>query len=458
MARSTTLLLRALAVALPTALGITSVLYSDTLRQAPAAAEVKRPPTAVRVITVQPIDMVPHVIGYGSVAPVREWRAVARVPGDIIETAKGLAPGAVMPKGALLFRIDDSDLRLDLAQIDAQLASSRLQDDTISASLELAQSDLSLMQNELARQQTLAEQGVVTQAALDATRRQELTARTKHLELTHQRALNVANRDVLATQRASVERALGFTEIRAPYELRLTEVTADLGQFVGAGQTLLSAEGTEAVDIAAQFPIGRIGPLLRLAGEGTSALDLRAQVRIPAPDHAVIWPATVERVGEAIDAQTQSAAIVVRVTDPLGQSVAGERPPLRRNMFVEVVLSAPKSAQIVVPSDAVRDGTALVVSAEGTLENRKVVVGFTSDDIAVVRQGLSAGDVLVVTDPTIAVPGMAVKPVEDTALIASLAAAALGTPAGAPVPGSGGGSGAGSGQGSGMGKKSEPQE
>ena len=458
MARSTTLLLRALAVALPTALGVTSVLYSDTLRQAPAAAEVKRPPTAVRVITVKPIDMVPHVIGYGSVAPVREWRAVARVPGDIIETAEGLAPGAVMPEGALLFRIDDSDLRLDLAQIDAQLTSSRLQDDTISASLELAQADLSLMQNELARQQTLAKQGVVTQATLDSTRRQELTARTKHLELTNQRALNVANRDVLATQRASVERALGFTEIRAPYELRLTEVTADLGQFVGAGQTLLSAEGTEAVDIAAQFPIGRIGPLLRLAGEGTSVLDLSAQVRIPAPDHTVIWPAKAERVGEAIDAQTQSAAIVVRVTDPLGQSVAGERPPLRRNMFVEVVLSAPRSAQIVVPSDAVRDGTALVVSAEGTLENRKVVVGFTSDDIAVVTQGLSAGDVLVVTDPTIAVPGMAVKPVEDTALIASLTAAALGQPVDTPTPGSGGGSGAGSGQGAGTGKKPEPQE
>lgn len=456
MARSSTLLLRALAVALPTALGVTSVLYSDTLRQAPATAEVKRPPTAVRVITVKPIDMVPHVIGYGSVAPVREWRAVARVPGVIIETAEGLAPGAVMPEGALLFRIDDSDLRLDLAQIDAQLTSSRLQDDTISASLELAQADLSLMQNELARQQTLAEQGVVTQATLDSTRRQELTARTKHLELTNQRALNVANRDVLATQRASVERALGFTEIRAPYELRLTEVTADLGQFVGAGQTLLSAEGTEAVDIAAQFPIGRIGPLLRLAGEGTSVLDLRAQVRIPAPDHTVIWPAKVERVGEAIDAQTQSAAIVVRVADPLGQSVAGERPPLRRNMFVEVVLSAPRSAQIVVPSDAVRDDTALVVSAEGTLENRKVVVGFTSDDIAVVTQGLSAGDVLVVTDPTIAVPGMAVKPVEDTALIASLTAAALGQLVSAP--GSGGGSGTGSGQGAGMGKKPEPQE
>ena len=111
-----------------------------------------------------------------------------------------------------------------------------------------------------------------------------------------------------------------------------------------------------------------------------------------------------------------------------------------------------------MPSDAVRDGTALVVSAEGTLENRKVVVGFTSDDIAVVTQGLSAGDVLVVTDPTIAVPGMAVKPVEDTALIASLTAAALGQPVGTPPPGSGGGSGAGSGQGAGTGKKPEPQE
>ena len=440
MGRSGKILLRVLAVALPAALGVASVLFSDTLRQPPAAAETKRPTTPVRVITMAPVDIIPRVSGYGTVAPAREWRAVARVAGEIIETADALAPGALVPAGTVLFRIDDSDLKLDLAEIDAQLASSRAQEDTVRASLALARSDLELARADLARQERLSEQGVTTQATLDTTRRQELAARSKVTDFENQLVLNAASREVLVAQRASLERSLGFVVIRAPYDLRISELSADQGQYVSAGQTLLSAEGVDAADIAAQFPIGRMGPLLRLAGDGMTVFDLQAEVRLPAPGHTAVWPARVARVGEAIDAPTQSAAVVVRVDDPQGQSVAGQRPPLRRNMLVEVVLSAPKATQLVAPAAALREGVALVVSGEGTLEKRKVETGFGIGEIAVVTAGLKPGDKLVVTDPTIAVPGMAVKPVEDEALKASIAAAALGQAAPA---GSGGGAGAG---------------
>jgi hypothetical protein len=156
-------------------------------------------------------------------------------------------------------------------------------------------------------------------------------------------------------------------------------------------------------------------------------------------------------MGDAIDAATQSAPVIVRVDDPQGQSVAGQRPPLRRNMFVAVELSAPQRQALMVPLEAVRDGSALVVSAEGMLEKRAVETGFVLDDIAVVSKGLAPGDKLVVTDPTIAVPGMAAKPVEDTVRKAEIAAAALGRApdqaAGAtPKPGSGAGGGTGAGK------------
>jgi len=84
----------------------------------------------------------------------------------------------------------------------------------------------------------------------------------------------------------------------------------------------------------------------------------------------------------------------------------------------------------------------MVVSAEGTLERRPVQTGFTSSDIAVVTQGLKAGDKLVITDPSIAVPGMAAKAVEDEARKAEIAAAALGQAPVAAKPGGGSGAGA----------------
>ena len=302
------------------------------------------------------------------------------------------------------------------------------------------------MQEDLERQQRLNKQGVVTQTALEASRRQELVSRTKVQELENQLKLNAAEREVLLTQRATVERSISFSQLRAPYEMRVTSLDADLGQYVNRGQVMLSGEGTEAVDISAQFPIGRIGPLLRLAGEGAEVTDLKAKVSLPVANHPVFWKATVERMGDAIDQTTQNAPVVVRIVDPQGQSVAGERPPLRRNMVVEVQLVAPKVQAIVVPAEAVAGGTALVVSAEGQLEKRPVTTGFTSGDLAVVTKGLEAGDKLVVTDPSVAVPGMSVKPVEDEARKAQIAAEALGQAPGTAKTGTGKGGGAGKSQ------------
>ena len=311
---------------------------------------------------------------------------------------------------------------------------------TLAASQDLAQADLELMRADLARQQQLARQGVATQANLDAARRQELTARSKVTELDNQHRLAGAERDVLLAQKASVERALGFAEIRAPYDLRINSVSATPGQYVARGQTLLEAEGIDAVEVAAQFPMGRIGPLLRLAGDGMTVLDLKARVRLVATDHEVVWAAAVDRVGDAIDTRTQSATVVVRVDGPQAAATAGQRPPLRRNMFVEVLLSAPPIQALIAPADAVRDGTGLVVGADGMLEKRKLTLGFRTQDLAVVTTGLSAGDRLVITAPTVAVPGMRVSPIEDTARKAALIADATGQ---AQAPGAGQGSGRG---------------
>lgn len=439
---------RFLAFGIPVALGVATIVYADTLKTPPAVKEQNRPAVPVRVLTVQPTAMIPRVSGYGSVGPVREWRAVARIDGDVVQTAQDLAAGSLVSADALLFRIDDTDLRLNLAQNDAQQAASDIKDQTLAASLQIANADLALMRADLTRQQQLAEQGVATRASLDAARRQELTARAKVVELENQRRLAKAEQDVLVAQKATLQRALEFTQIRAPYDLRVSDVAVAEGQYVNRGQTLMSGEGVAAADIAAQFPMGRIGPLLRMAGNGTTVMDLVARVRLVAPDHNIVWKSKVVRVGDAIDAKTQSATVVVRVEDPLAQASAGKRPPLRRNMFVEVLLMAPQTEVMAVPADSVQNGSALVVGADNTLEKRKVSVGFTSGSLAVVTDGLVAGDQLVITSPTVAVLGMVVKPFEDTERKAALEAEAMGKPA--PV--------AGGGSGQGQGKSKEVQE
>ncbi len=419
------ILMRALAVVVPVGLGALAIAYAAELKQLPSGQEKTPQATPVRVMTLQPMQLKPRLVGHGTAQPAREWRAVARIDGQVVMTAERLAAGEIVTGGTELLRLDDTDLQLSLAQTEAQLAALVVKDETLAASLEIARADLALSQAELKRQEDLAGRGVTTQASLDTSRRQELAARSKVVDLENQLSLNGAERKVLETQRASAKRNLEFTSVLAPYDVRLTDVSAELGQVVSRGQVMITAEGTEAVEVAAQFPVGQVGPLVRLV-PGGAVTDLKAKVRLPAGDHTVSWDAKVVRAGEAIDAHTQSTPLVVRVENPLGQAQAGARPPLRRNTFVEVVLSAPPRQALVVPAEAVRGGKALVAAADDTLAERTVTVGYTVDGISVVEDGLVAGDRLVVTDPAIAVPGMKVKAVEDKATAARVAQVASG--------------------------------
>lgn len=417
---------RVLAVGVPLSLGAVAVGYSGMLKSAAAPKETAQQPTPVRVITLAEVDLMPRVSGYGVVAPARVWRAVARVEGEVIETSPLLANGMFAAEGTVMLRIDDTDLRLTLAQLDAQQAALAVKDQTLNASLELSRADLEISQKDLKRQQDLQTQGVSTQATRDQAARAELAARIKLTEIENQLALNAAEHAILSAQRAVSARSLEFTAVFAPFDVQIGSVQADLGQFVSRGSTLFSADGTEAAEVTAQFPIGQMGPLIRALEPGGTVLDLTATVRLTQAGHAVEWPATVARVGDALDARTQSANIIVRVDQPMAQAVAGQRPPLRRDMFVEVVLSAPVRKALVAPASALRDGRALVVSAEGKLEPRTVDLAYTTDGLSVIAGGLVAGDKLVVTDPAVAVPGMAAKPVEDKALAAELVGQASG--------------------------------
>ncbi len=418
---------RAAAIIVPVAAGALAITFSGLLAEPPAERQRQRPPTPVRVITLEPVLLTPRAVGYGQTEPAREWRAVARIEGVVAEKSKWLANGEIVPAGAPLLSIDDTDIRLSLAQVDAQLRALDIKDETVTASLKLAQSDLDLTRADLKRQEELAGRGIATTASLDQARRAELVARGKLTEYENQLALNDAERSVLKAQRATTARSLDFTKIAAPFGIRIVSVKAEEGQVVTKGQELLSAEGTEAVEIEAQFPLGRMGPVVRALGPGRSVMDLSARVVLPVPGHKVAWDAKVVRVAEATDARTQSSGVVVRVADPLGQAVPGQRPPLRRNRFVEVELSAPPRKVLAAPAAAVRNGEALFVTPENTLERRAVMVGYRVGDIAVLTGGVEPGDRLVVTDPAVAVPGMKVKAQEDKTLKAEVARLAHGS-------------------------------
>lgn len=427
MASVKNLVQRVLGVVLPLAAGGALIVLSASLKSPPDAKPAAENRQPVRVITLAEIDLVPRVLGYGAVTPARQWRAIARVEGEITWTSDKLANGYIVEAGTELLKIDDSDIRLSLAQIDAQIAALDVKDETVRASLTVNRETLTLARAEVARARELATRSVVSKATLEQAERQEVTARAALVTLENQLALNDSERSVLKAQRDIAERSLDHVAIRAPFAMRIGEVSAEAGQYVSRGQTLLSGDGIDAAEISAQFPIGRLSPLVHgRGGENGSAgpLGLAATVRLRSPVRVIEWQATVDRVGDTIDPRTQSATVVVRVDNPQAQAKPGERPPLRRNMFVEVELSAPAAKALVIPASAVRNGEAMIVDTDGRLATRQVDIAYSIGRLAVIGKGLVAGEKLVVSEPALAVTGLAVKPQEDKRLLAELVAEA----------------------------------
>jgi len=412
-------LARVLLVFAPLVLGGLLLFASKGAKTPPARIQAGKPATRVRIVTLEEVEVVPRVRGYGVAVPERVFRAVARVEGDIAWIADALEDGQIVSKGDALLRIDDTGLKLELARIDAEISAAGVKSETLEASLEIEEADLAFARTDLTRLRDAARKGAVAGTAVDEEERQVLASRGKVQTLRNLLALAEAERKVLVAQRRQTERLLSFVSIAAPFDMRIGEVAVEVGQFVSRGQDVFSGDGLAAAEIPARFPIGRLRPLVSGGADekGRGPMNLEAVVRLRTLDRVIEWPATVDRVGPGVDPRTQSAIIVVRVAGSYQTASPGERPPIRRNTFLEVELRARPRSALVVPAEAVRGGRLFVIDAANRLEIRTARIAYRIGSTAVISAGAGAGDRVVVSDLPAPVPGMVLDPVEDLKLM-----------------------------------------
>jgi multidrug efflux pump subunit AcrA (membrane-fusion protein) len=86
-----------------------------------------------------------------------------------------------------------------------------------------------------------------------------------------------------------------------------------------------------------------------------------------------------------------------------------------------------QAPRLVVPRNAVRNGTVYVADADDRLRRRPVEVLFNQDGFSVISSGLAPGERVVVSDLIPAVSGMLLRPHVDEELTARLEAAGSGT-------------------------------
>ena len=435
----------------PIALGIG--LY---VLQTHTSNEASRPPAApaatpVRVVEMAPQPLLARISGFGRVAPIREWQAISQVDGRIIGLAEGLAVGAVVDAGTPLIMVDTRDYEIAEAKAEANLASARAlltemdaEEENAQASLALEREIESFLQTEYDRRQVLADRGTVSQASLEQAHRELLNQRRQVLDLENRLALypvqRIAIQSTIQTREVELEEAerdLHNATIVAPFRGRVTVEDLSVGEYVRPGDWLLTLEDLAAAEIVAEVQPSAIrtimGALLPEIPPDTleppnadaalallQRFDARAAVHQTIGDREHVWPAVLNRHTGIADRTTGTIGLAVRVEEPMRLDPATRRPALVTGSFVEmrITVNGPRGV-LKVDRSAVWTGTdggtfVYIMDTDATLQRRPVIPAAIIEDQVVIAEGLSPGDVVVLSDPQPAVLGMALTPIDET--------------------------------------------
>lgn len=397
----------------------------------------------VATIELKPYEIHPTITGYGEVMPDTVLDSRAEVSGRVTYVHPQLRKGAVLPAGTLVVRIDDRDYQLAQSQAEAALAQSKasltelqltLEDARIK--LQLAQEKQRLAEQELERKGALLKKGSVSQSVYDTERAALLQQKQEVQNLANQVAtlplqINVQEAQIdkstaeLTTQTRNLER----TQIRLPFDARITSLNTEENQFVSQGGALFSAQTIDKVLVNAQFPLEHFRQLIRatpkvnlnpedLMANGDSAtntliaqLGLEARVRLVSVAGAE-WTGRVEQISNNLDPASRTLGVTIGVDAPYKDIVPGAKPPLVEGMYAEIRLSAPKTSYLVVPRSAINEGVAYLVDSAHKL-HRVAISGFAQNEMLLVHSGLEAGQTLVTSDLFPAVEGMLLNPYVD---------------------------------------------
>jgi len=452
--------LKGVLLLVPVLAGVAVLALQITGKTKPEQAEITEVARPVRFIDADRTTFIPRALAYGHVQPGKVWEAIAQVAGKAVHRQPDLERGRLLEAGSELLRIDPADYELAVARIDAnlesieaQLAEIAVKRENLVSALRIEKRALVLETRTLERQTSLLAKGNTSQASVDTAETAVLGQRQKIQDLESQLNLLPAEQRVLEAdtklrqaELAAARLDLERTTLTLPFDARIAEVNFEETQFVNTGQTLVVADSIDVAEVSAQIAMDRLRPLIRSEADLSSLtaqqlsilpqqLGFSAEVRLAGAGFDARWEARFDRLSDTIDPQTRTVGLIVAVEQPYRKAIPGRRPPLTKNMYVEVELRAPaRPDQILIPRVVLHraaDGGLVVYLAgpEDRLVVQPVTPGPVQSDFVVIEEGLEGGERVIVSDLSPAIEGMLLVPSRDERLGASLREWAGGTEA-----------------------------
>lgn len=306
----------------------------------PAAARGRGPagPLPVEVVAARTDTVVDAIVATGQVEPLQSIQLRPEVDGRLVAIL--VREGVEVAQGTPLFKVDDGELKAQVAR---------------------AQADRDLAQQALTRTKQLLQEKAAAPADVE---RAEAQMRGTQAAL-----------DLLQLR-------LDRTVVRAPFAGVVGQRLASLGDYVNNSTRLITLQTVNPQRVAFQVP-ERYADLLKVGQ--------RVMFRVAALAGRD-FSGTVDFVDPLVALPGRTITVKALVPNP--------RRTLQSGMFIEARLeTAVRPAAVVVPEDAVApmQGSMWVwVVREGKAERRQVTLGVRTPGYVEIREGIEAGDQVVV--------------------------------------------------------------
>jgi len=425
-------------IMLPIAMSIgVVVLIISSQKNEPVEINIEREKGPLVVIEQAKLARLdPLVSGFGRAKPVASWDAISEVSGRVIYQHPDLKKGAFIPKDTIVLKIDPIDYELALIQSQADLQTQKMEikrvalnEQQYKRSLQIETSRLALTKKELARIETLQKKGVSSKSSLEDQRNTVLSQEKIVWDLQMQleniptdRAVSKANYKVAEASLANAQRDLERTEFKLPFNARIGEVNTELQQVVNPQEALLSAHDMRVMEVTAHMPVAQFLGLIqaitqhtseptKIAFNNVSDFNFNSVITARMGKISNHWQAKVTNISDGIDPSSNTIGVTVEVTNNMQQFDPIHSPLLVKDMYVQVDLSAPTKEQIIVPLQAIHGKKIYLLNDDNELVFQTIDVAYTKGSSAVISQGVSAGNRVIVTDLIAPVVGMPIRSV-----------------------------------------------
>ena len=380
--------------------GVITLMILVFAKPKPQATPVANKPTHIKV-AVAPAEQQTvrlGVIAHGTVVPRREIDLIAQVSGQIIKVEPEFVDGGFFSRSQALIQIDDRDYKIALLNAKARVAEAER-----------------LLAEEKGRSRVAEREW----RELGSKEANDLFVRKPHLAAA-QANLESARGDV-----SMAELNLERTRITVPFDGRIRQVFADLGQYVTTGSRLATVYDSTVVEVRlpltekqaalVDLPLTpRSDSAVSSAGDSTMADLPPVTIKGSVAGKSYQWQGELARTDAFVDADSRMYYAVVEVRNPFAAQEANNKPqvPLLPGLFVEAEIEGKEiNSVMVLPRSALFQRDKIVtLDDSNSVEYRSVDVLRKSDTHVWVQAEVDSKTLVALEKQSLTPEGTIVEP------------------------------------------------